>query len=199
MIRIVVALLSLAVLGAIFAGIYYSRDNLELREEGAPAFQLAPGEAKQTLLQATVPGTPIVVSARVFGPIDIYVLDKEWSRTLPAGGALRLDHPFSYHAESSRIGANGTVDITLVSDGKTETLLIFDNSDNYYANDTVPDAAAAGRGIATVQMTVRYLEEEKRTLTLGYIAAVPSVLLVLLTIGRKAWRWQRERVHGRLR
>ena len=50
MIRITVALVGLAVFGAVFAAIYYDPDN-RLQVDTAPAFQLAPGEARQTTIQ----------------------------------------------------------------------------------------------------------------------------------------------------
>ena len=193
MIRIAVALVGLAVFGAVFASIYYDPDN-RLHVENEPAFQVAPGEARQTTLQPTIPGTPVAVHLRVTGgAIDLYVMEKEWSDSLAGGGVLDLGRPFSFDAEHSRIGLEGATDFALLSDGVTELLLVFDNSDNHYLNDTVPDLAGPTGGAVSIEMTVRYLKEESRSLVLGYIAAAPSVLLVLLTVGRKWLRWRRER------
>lgn len=198
MVRVTIALLGLAVFGALFAGLYYAPRNVQPREEGAPAFQLAPGEAKQSVLQPTIAGTPIVVQVHVTGaPIDLYVMEKDWSDVLPRDGVLRLDRPFSYYAEHTRIGITGTHDLVLVSDGATEYLLVFDASDAYYGNDTLPGSQPAG-----IQLTTHYVEEQTRSLVLGYIAALPSVLLVVLTLGRKIVRlrrWQRLQVWEKLR
>lgn len=197
-VRVTIALLGLAVFGALFAGLYYAPRNVLPREEGAPAFQLAPGEAKQSVLQPTVAGTPIVVQVHVTGsPIDLYVMEKDWSDGLPRGGVLQLDQPFSYYAEHTLLGITGTHDIVLVSDGTTEYLLVFDASDSFYADDTLPGAESSG-----VQLTTHYVEEQTRSLVLGYIAALPSLLLVVLTLGRKVVRlrrWQRLQVWERLR
>lgn len=193
MIRLTVALLGLAVFGAVFASIYYDPDN-RLQVESAPTFQVAAGEARQTTLETTAAGTPIAVHLRVTGgPIDVYVMEKEWSDSLAGEGRLDLSRPFSYLAEHSRLGLDGAADISLVSDGVTEYLLVFDNSDSHYLNDTVPDTASPTQGTASIEMTVRYLEEEHRSLVLGYIAATPSVLLVAITLGRKAARARRRR------
>jgi hypothetical protein len=189
MTSLIIGLLGLTVVGAVFATIYYAPDNLDLKEKGAPAFQLAPGEAEQTTLDPVVPGSPMLVQVRaVGGPFDLYVLAAEWSDILPKGGQLHLDHPFSYDAKRSIIGLNGTAEFTLVSDGVTPYDLILDNSDSYYANDTVPDLHSPTNGTVSVQITVRYLVQEHRTLILGYVAAAPSVLLVLVTAGRKIHR-----------
>lgn len=197
MIRLTVALVGLAVFGAIFALIYYDPDN-RLHVESAPAFQLAPGEARQTTLQPTIPGTPIAVQVRATGgAFDLYVLEKEWSDSLAGEGRLDLSRPFSHYAEHSRIGLAGEADFALVSDGVTEYLLVFDNSDNHYLNDTVPDMAGPTRGTVSIQITIRYLEEETRSLMLGYIAATPSVLLVVLTLWRRARAWRAARSTGR--
>lgn len=185
MIRITVALVGLAVFGALFASIYYDPAN-RLKTESAPAFQLAPGEARQTTLQPTIPGTPVAVQVQVTGgPLDLYVMEKEWSDSLASQGRLSLQKPFSYYAEHSRIGLEGAADFALLSDGVTEYLLVFDNSDNHYANDTVPDPDSPTRGEVSIQITIRYLEEETRSLMLGYIAATPSLLLVVFTVWRK--------------
>lgn len=186
MIRLVLALLGFTIFGALFAGIYYAPGNVHYKEEGAPAFSLAPGEARQTTLQATIPQTPIVVEVQAFGgPFDLYVMEKEWSDPLAGDGRLSLDQPFSYLADHSRIGLDGRTDFALLSDGITEYVLVFDNSDAYYQNDTVPNLASPSNGTVSVQVTIRYLEEETRSLILGYVAATPSVLLVAITLVRK--------------
>lgn len=193
MIRITVALVGLAVFGAIFASIYYDPDN-RLKTETAPAFQLAPGEARQTTLQPTIPGTPVAVEVHATGgAFDLYVMEKEWSDSLASQGRLSLQQPFSYYAEHSRLGLVGEADFALISDGVTEYLLVFDNSDNHYHNDTVPDVGGPTQGTVSIQITIRYLEEETRSLMLGYIAAAPSVLLVAFTLWRKARRSRLER------
>lgn len=196
MIRITVALVGLAVFGAIFAAIYYDPDNHQ-KVESAPAFIVAPGEARQTTIDPTVPGTAIIVQLRVVGgPIDVYVMEKEWSDSLAGAGRLDLAQPFSYFAERSTIGLAGEKEFAIVSDGVTPYLLVFDNSDSHYLNDSVPDPESPTHGQASVQMTIRYVEEEHRSLVLGYIAATPSVLLVAFTIGRKVVRWNRRRARG---
>lgn len=197
MVRVTVALLGLAVFGALFAGVYYAPRNIEPRQDGAPAFQVAPGEARQSVLQPTIPGTPIAVQVHVTGhPIDLYVMEKDWSDGLPQDGTLSLDQPFSYYAEHTAFGILGTHDLVLVSDGVTEYLLVFDASDAYYDNDTLPGDIPSG-----IQLTTHYVEEQTRSLVFGYIAALPSVLLVVLTLGRKIVRlrrWQRLQVWQRI-
>lgn len=186
MIRLIVALLGFTVFGAIFAGIYYAPDNVHFKEDGVPAFSLAAGEARQTTLQPTIAGTPIVVEVRSFGgPFDLYVMEAEWSDPLAGDGRLSLDQPFSYLAEHSAIGLTGVTEFVLPSDGITSYVLVFDNSDAYYLDDTQPDPASPTNGTVSVQLTVRYLEEETRSLVLGYIAAVPSIALVAITLVRK--------------
>lgn len=191
MIRLTVALVGLIVFGAVFAFIYYDPDN-QLQVDAAPAFQLAPGEARQTVLQPTIRGTPIVVQLNTVGnPFDLYLLEKDWSDGLASDGRLNLDRPFSHDAARSRIGVTGTIEFALVSDGETSYVLVFDNGDNYYANDTVPDNDTL-LGTVSIQMTVRYVDEEERSLVLGYIAAAPSVILVALTLGRKLRRLRQQ-------
>lgn len=188
MIRVVLALTGLAVFGALFAGIYYAPGNLTLKEEGDPAFRLAAGEVEQTTLQPTLAGTPILIQLQTFGgPLDIYVLEKDWSDVLPVDGVLRLDRPFSYDARRSLLGVEGQAEVTLVSDGKTSYIIIFDNSDNYYDGDTAPDPDSPTLGQVDLLVTVRYVEEESRSLVFGYLATIPSLALVALTLWRK-WR-----------
>lgn len=188
MIRLTVALVGFIVFGAIFAVIYYDPDN-QVSVHAAPAFQLAAGEARQTVLQPTIAGTPIVVQLNTVGnPFDIYVMEKDWSDSLASDGRLNLDRPFSYDAARSRIAVSGQIEFAIVSDGETSFVLVFDNSDNHYHNDTVPNGDDPLQGTVAIQMTVRYVEEEERSLVLGYIAAAPSVILVALTLGRKLRR-----------
>ncbi len=201
MFRLLAALLGLAVVLAVFAGIYYAPENVELRERSG-AFNLAAGEVRQEALQPSIPGSDIVVEVEVLqGTIDVYVMDKEWAGSLPEGGRLHLDAPFSYHAGTSATHVNGTYTFTLRSDGLTWMSVVFDNSDNYYDGDAVPavdDADAngtraddaEGAGTARVKVTARFVDEEERSLLLGYLAAVPSVLLVVVTLGRS---WSRHR------
>lgn len=193
MVRISIALVGLAVMGAVFAAIYYDPDN-RVKTESAPAFQLAPGEARQTTIQPTIPGTDVTIHLdTVGGALDIYVMEKEWSDSLAGDGRLDLSRPFSFYREHSRLGAVGEAGIVLRSDGVTEYLLVFDNSDNHYDNDTVPDTSGPTQGTISIQLTIRYLEEERRSLVLGYIAATPSVLLVALTLARRIHRWRATR------
>ena len=194
MAKTVIALLGMAVLGAIFAGVYYAPSNVEFKERGAPAYQLGPGEVQSDRLQPTVAGTPILIEATVRGgPIDLYILEKPWAESLPEDGRLQLDRPFSYHAQWSRTRLNGTAQLALLSDGRTEYLIVLDNSDNYYDGDAAPDLASTTGGTVSVQLTIHFAREEQRSLVLGYLAATPSVLLLVLTLGRKARRSLRTR------
>jgi hypothetical protein len=193
MIRITIALLGFVVFGAIFATIYYDPDN-RVKVDTDPAFIVGPGEARQTTIEPTAAGTPIAIHLRVTGSaIDVYVMEKEWSDSLAGGGRLDLSQPFSYSSELSRIGLQGVADFVILSDGLTEHLLVFDNSDSHYLNDTVPDVTGPTRGTANVEMTVRYIDVEHRSLVLGYIAAAPSIILVAFTLARKGLRWRRSR------
>jgi hypothetical protein len=128
-----------------------------------------------------------VVRIEVTGsPIDLYVMEKDWSNQLAGEGILRLDQPFSYYADRSVFNITGSHDLVLVSDGATEYLLVFDATDTYYDDDTPPGTAPSG-----IRLTTHYVEEQTRSLVLGYIAAVPSILLVALTLGRKLARLRR--------
>lgn len=192
MFRLLAALLGLAVLGAIFAGIYYAPENHRFKEDGVPAFNPAAGDVRSFGVQPTVRGSPIQIEVHVLaGVVDVYLMEKEWAASLPVPGEgrLGLERPFSFHAEHSAVGVNGTWTTTLVSDGTTWHTLVIDNSDNYYANDTVPQDNETAR----VQIVTRYLDQERRSLVLGYLAVLPCALLVLVTLGRQAVRWRRER------
>lgn len=187
MFRLLAALLGLAVVFAVFAGIYYAPANVALRERGIGAFNLAAGEVRQEGLQPTLAGSDIVVEVEVLeGEVDVYVMDKEWASALPSGGRLDLDQPFSYHAALSRTYVNDTHTFTLRSDGRTWTSVVFDNSDNYYDGDAAPDENATAR----IKLTARFVDEEERSLVLGYLAVVPSVLLVVVTLGRSWGRYR---------
>jgi hypothetical protein len=188
MIRLIVALVGLAVFGAIFAGIYYAPENLEFKQQGVPAFNLAPGEVAQTTLPPTKAGTPILVQIRTVSPIDVYVMESGWSTFLPSGGKLQLDRPFSFDAAHSILGLNGSAEFSLISDGITPIQLVLDNSDNFYDGDTVPDLDSSTGGQASAHLTIRYLQEEQKSLMLGYLATIPSILLVVITLLRKARR-----------
>ncbi len=184
MIRILTALLGLAVIGALFAGVYYGAEGLELRESRPPAFNIAPGEVRVDFLEPSIAGGPITVHLDIQGPpIDVYVMDEEWVARLTDSGTINLSQPFSFHREFSRLGVNGSTDLAVVADGETRLALVLDHSDNHYANDTIPEPHVVG-----VKVTTRYLDEERRSLTLGYLAATPSVILVGLTIQRRLKR-----------
>lgn len=183
MFRTLAVLVGGAVFLAIFAGIYYAPQNEEFRVEGHPVFNLAPGEVRQTGLQPTIEETPIVVTVEVLaGTVDIYVMDKEWAQDLAQSGSLSLQEPFSYHQTLSETHVNGTHEFSIISDGVTWQSVIFDNSDNVYDGD------AAANETANIRLTVRFVEEEERSLTLGYIATIPSILLVVITLGRQIKR-----------
>lgn len=189
MFRSLAFLVGTAVLAALLAGVYYSPANYQSRTDGYPAFNLAPGEVRQDGIQPAVPDSPVAIQIEVLsGEVDIYVMDKEWAGSLPRDGALRLDHAFSYYEAWSATHVNTSHEITIISDGLTWYSIIFDNSDNFYDGDAEP-----GNDTANLRVTVRYLEQEERSLVLGYIAAVPSVLLVVVTMGRKYARWKREK------
>lgn len=189
MIRLVVALLGLAVIFAAFAGIAHSTGALEARTAVPPTFLIGPGEAQQVRLQPTVPDTAISVEARVVGgPIDLYVMPKEWADRLAQDGSFNLTQPFSFDAALSRTHVNGTYVFALTSDGRTEHLVVLDNSAEFYAGTARPDPASPTNGTVEVTLTIHYLEEEERSLLLGYVAATPGVLLVVLTVGHRIWR-----------
>lgn len=186
--RLAGSLLGLAVIFAIFAGTYYAPENL-LIKTAAPSFQIGAGETQQVRLQPTVAGTPILVRLEaVGGPIDVYLLQKEWADRLADNGQLNLTQPFSFEAGPSRMGVNGTYEFTLVSDGRMEHLLVLDNLDDYYTGDAAPDLHGPTNGTVSLQLTVHYLQEESRSLWLAYIAAAPGIALVLFTVGHRIWR-----------
>ncbi len=176
--RTLLALLGLAFFAALFAGLYYAPDVEEVERERA-AFSLAPGEIQPDFIERSVRGGTITVNVTIFGgPIDIYVMDQEWaSSTLnPEGGGMNLSQPFSYHAQWSRLNVTGAQSWTFIADGETRLAFVLDNSDTYY-EDTSP-----GDEDVRIHIKTRYLEEEQRSLVYGYLAAIPSVLLVVLTI-----------------
>lgn len=188
MFRVLAFLVGSAVLFALLAGVYYAPENTQHRTVGVPAFNLAPGEVRQDGLQPALPDSAISVEILVLqGTVDIYVMDKEWAAGLTRDGALLLDAPFSYDADSSATHVNHSHVFTLISDGITWKSMVFDNSDNHYDGDAVP---GNGTEPARLKVTVRYVDEEERSLVLGYIAVVPSILLVGVTFGRK---WLRHR------
>jgi hypothetical protein len=119
-------------------------------------------------------------------------MPREWADRLADSGDFNLTQPFSYEAGPSRTGVNGTYEFALVSDGRTEHLLVLDNSDNFYAGDAVPDLGGPTNGTVSVRLTVHYLQEEERSLWLAYLAAAPGVALVLFTIGHRMWRTRRQ-------
>jgi hypothetical protein len=191
MVRLVVSLLGLAVLFALFAGTYYAPENIKTKT-AAPSFQVGPGESQQIRLLPTIAGTPILVRLEaVGGPIDVFVMQKEWADRLADAGDFNLTQPFSYEAGPSRLNINGTYEFTLVSDGRTEHLVLLDNSDSHYEGDAVPDLTGPTNGTVSIQLTIHYLQEEERSLVLAYIAATPGIALVLFTLGHRLWRLSR--------
>lgn len=187
---VIVALIGLSLLGALFAAIYYSPENVVLRESGVPAFNLAPGEARIDFLEPSIENGPILVEIVVVsGRVDLYLMDQEWASSLTHGGSLDLSQPFSYHAQWSRLGLNESYSFTIVADGKTRYGMLIDNTDNYYEGDTVPEEDPEN-GTARIRIQTRYIAEEQRSLILGYIAATPSGLLVGYAFVKK---WQRHR------
>lgn len=198
MFRALVVLIGAALLAALMAGVYYAPENLELRERGN-AFNLAPGEVRQDGVQPSVEGSDIVYEVEVLtGTIDIYVMDKEWATTLAEGGRLTLDRPFSYYQSQSATHVNGTHTFTIRSDGQTWMSVVFDNADNFYAGDAGEGVAPENGTNAELRVTARFVDEEARSLVWGYVAAVPSVLLVFVTFGRQAQRWRRHRREAEL-
>lgn len=190
MFRLLVALLGLALFGALFAGIYYAPQNVERRTQSP--FNLMPGEVLSDFKEPSIAGGEVVVNITVVGPpIDLWVMDQEWLETVIDTQEQRfnLSRPFNYHSQWSIIGLSGHRDISFIADGKTRLALVLDHSDAYY-NDTVPSDDA---GVANVFIQTRYLEEEQKSLVWGYIAAVPSVVLVALTLARKVQRRRSER------
>lgn len=187
MIRVLAALLGLAVLGALFAGFYYAGDREELRILETPV-NPAPGEVRSQKLQPAIEGGTVHVQVQVLrGSLDVYVMDREWSNRLAEGGRLSLDQPFAYHAQYSALGVNDSHEFTIVSDGETWFQVVLDNSDNYYDNDT------AGNQTAHARVVVRYVDQEERSLLLGYLAATPSVVLVAVTLWRQVARHRRDK------
>jgi hypothetical protein len=197
-VRLVVSLLGLAVIFAVFAGTYYAPENLRTKI-AAPTFQVAPGATQQVRLLPTIAGTPIVVQLRgVGGPIDVYVMPKDWADRLASNGVLNLTQPFSYDAALSRTNVNGTYDFALVSDGHTEYLLVIDNGGDYYLGGALPDLNSPTNGTVSIELTIHYQQEEQRSLWLAYLAATPAVALVAFTIGHRIWRTRTaERPGGR--
>ncbi len=195
MIRAITALLGLTIIGAVFAGIHYADGNAELRRNATP-FNLAPGEVQDDFIEPSVPGGPITVEITVtLGTVDIYIMDREWEDHVldSQNKVLNLSKPFSYHKQWSKIGVNGTYTFSLIGDGEKRYAILIDNSDNYYDNDTVPDTRGPGGGAANIRIETRYLAEETKSLVWGFIAATPSIILVIYTLGRQVKRWRREK------
>jgi hypothetical protein len=187
-VRLVGSLLGLAVLFAVFAGTYYAPENIKAKTE-APSFQVGPGESQQVRLLPTLAGTPIAVQLHaVGGPIDVYVMQKEWADRLADSGELNLTQPFSFEAGPSRMNVSGSYEFTLVSDGRTEHLLVLGNGGDFYRGGAVPDLDGPTNGTVSIELAIHYLQEEQRSLWLAYLAATPGVALVLFTIGHRVWR-----------
>ncbi len=191
MFRSLVFLVGASLLGAFLAAVYYAPESSELRVNSS-AYNPSVGEIRQDTVHASLPGAPILYEIEVLaGTIDVYVMEREWAASTAGGGDIRLDEPFSYIADLSATHVNGSYSFTIESDGKTAYVVVFDNSDNFYAGDAGEDAENATT--ARVKTTVRFFAEEDQSLTFGYLAAIPSVLLVLVTFGRQVWRWNKER------
>ncbi len=176
--RTMFALLGLAFFAALFAGIYYAPDIEEVERERA-AFNLAPGEVQPDFIERSIAGGTITVDLIIFGgPIDVWVMDEEWAASTlhPDQPGMDLSQPFSFHKEHTRLNVSGPQSWTLIADGETRLAFVLDNGDAYYE-----DTADSGDEVR-VHIKTRYLEEEDRSLVFGYLAAVPSVLLVVLTI-----------------
>lgn len=184
------ALLGLAVIMALFAGIYYSDDTV-LVTDRPPAFSVAPGEVQADFLEPSLPGGEIRVNITVTGgAVDLWVMDQEWvASTIGEAGGFNLSRPFSYHAQYSVLNVSGPYNFTVIADGETRLAMVFDHSDAYY-DDTAPSADA---GPVSIGVQTRYLEEEQKSLFLGYLAVIPSVVLVLLTLGRQVQRSRQRR------
>lgn len=190
MFRAVVFLLGAAVLGAFMAAVYYAPDSVELRES-ATAYNPGPGDIQQDTVHPSLPGSDITYHVEVLqGTVDVYVMEQDWAASLAADGNLALDQPFSYLSEFSKTHVNGSHSFTIQSDGVTSYVIVFDNTDNFYEGDAGENGTQEN---ARIRTTARFLEEEERSLTFGYLAAIPSVLLVLVTFGRQYWRWRNER------
>jgi hypothetical protein len=193
MIRLVSSLLGLAVIFAVFAGTYYAPENLRVKTE-EPSYQIGPGGSQQVRLIPTARDTPIQVRLEVFGgPIDVYVMPKEWADRLADNGRFNLTQPFGYEAALSRFNVTGTYEFSLVSDGQTEHLVVMSNLDDYYNSNAVPDRSGPANGTVSVQVVVHYVQDEERSLVLGYVAATPGIALVLFTLGHRIWRHRRPR------
>lgn len=190
MFRSLVFLIGASLLGAFLAAVYYAPDNLEQRENSS-AYNPAVGEIRQDTVHPSLPGSDIVYEITVLqGEIDVYVMEREWASSTAGGGDISLDAPFSYIHDLSKTHVNGSYTFTIQSDGVTSYVVVFDNSDNFYDDDAGEDGNAT---TARVKTSVRFFAEEERSLTFGYLAAVPSVLLVVVTVGRQAMRWRKER------
>lgn len=178
--RTLLALLGLGLFGALFAGLYYAPEVESVERERA-AFNLAPGEVRPDFIESSIPGGLITVNVTIFGgPIDIWVMDEEWAAsTLRGDNGMDLSQPFSYHKEHTRLNITGTQSWTFIGDGATRLAFVLDHGDAHY-NDT-----GATEEPVRIHIKTRYLEEEERSLVYGYLAATPSVLLVVLTIGKQ--------------
>ncbi len=187
--RSLIFLIGTSLLGAFMAAVYYAPDNLEFREASS-AYNLAAGEVSQDTVHPSLPGSDIVYEIEVFsGEIDVYIMERAWAASLSRGG-IDLSRPFSFDAAISKTHVNGTYSFIIKSDGVTTYNVVFDNSDNYYAGDSGEDQNGT---TARVSTSVRFIEEEARSLTFGYLATIPSILLVVVTFGRQARRWKRAR------
>ncbi len=190
MMRSMIFLVGASVLGAIMAAAYYAPDNLEFHESSS-AYNLGPGEVKQDTVHPSLAGSDIVYEIEVRGgSIDVYVMERPWAASLSTRGNIDLSQPFSFDAGLSKTHVNGTFSFVIHSDGETTYNVIFDNSDNFYAGDAGEDGNQTTARVSTV---VRFVELESQSLTFGYLATIPSILLVVVTFGRQYKRWRRGR------
>lgn len=188
MFRLLFAIFGFAFFGALFAGIYYAPENVE-RQTQSP-FNLGPGEVRVDFMEPSIEGGTVTINLTIAGgSIDLWVMDQEWVETvLDRGeGRLNLSRPFNHHSQWSMQNLTGQHNLTFTADGQTRLGLVLDHSDAYYS-DTAP-----GEDPVAVQVQTRYLEEETKSLVWGYMAATPSLVLVLLTLGRKYRRWSLHR------
>lgn len=186
--RLAWALGGLAALGAVAAFFYVKPGPAGVEESELERYNLAPGDVRVEGLEPGRPGEAIRVTVSPSGPIDVYVVEAEWTDPLLEEGRLDLSGPFSFHAEWSRVGLAGEAILEIPSDGVTAYRLLLDHSDNFYDGDAVPDGA-----IVHVDVEVRYPDRESHSLLLGYLATLPSILLVAFTVARKVRRRRRLR------
>lgn len=195
---LVAPLVGFALFGALFAAVYYddhaAADVVE-REvtPEPPTFRMGPGAARAGLVWDSGRGENVTVDVRVVagGPVDLYLVDVENLSAFVLNGTQHAFEPHVLRQQypDSIVEANITqsYNATFFADGTTRWYLV------YVSRTAAPQgyeelpAEEQEPYHTEVAVTVRYLEREAKSIVIGYLLTVPSLLLVALVVWMR-WR-----------